>query len=52
MQTFLILLVIVFTFCVSIGLMIYDKDIVDPTVTDDVSEIFDTDEDNLDDEII
>ena len=51
MHTFLILLVIVFTFCGSIGLMIYDKDI-DPSVTDDVSSIFDDTKDDIDDEII
>jgi len=43
MQTFFILLVIVFSFCISIGLMIYDKDDVIEN-KDDVSKLFDEDE--------
>ena len=39
MQTVFILIIIVFTFCVSIGLMIYDKNIIN----DELSEIFDDD---------
>ena len=47
MQTFFILLVIVFTFCISIGLMIYDKDSNgsdnsnEDKITDEVEKIFD-----------
>ena len=55
MQTFLILVIIVFTFCASIGLLIYDKDVnmEELAVTDDISDVFEEDKkDNFDDEII
>ena len=47
MQTVFILIIIVFTFCVSIGLMIYDKDnnSIDKEniINDELSAIFDDD---------